>query len=658
MARHSMISDLDYTKTQLTVFVIILLLAVDSINPVKIFLHVFPSVKPWHVASVSLVLMIYVFISEFKALLYFSMKVFFNSIASIFFRSVEVVGRYNVPRHGPVIFVGNHANQFVDAIMMVCTCEFKISYLIAEKSWNRRVVGDMAWALGAVPVKRAQDYSSKGSGKITMKKSEMADNDGSAEGGAITVTGYSTAFMKELKIGDKVRPPGTATAMKVIKIENDTLLNVEAVGTESMDLPEEPLPFDILQRIDQKVVYGKVLETLAAKGAIGIFPEGGSHDRTDILPLKVGVALIAYSALEKDGISVPIVPVGLNYFQRNRFRGRAVVEYGEPVYIDPSTLSAYQGGGLEKRRVCNELLQKIEDAMKSVLVTAPDYESLQLIYTARRLWQRKELLVSEKQDLSRRFAEGYKQLLLQVNGKPPKEWSDLNDRIVAYQHELTELGIRDYQVPGLDSEKSEIKSVDDLDGDTFLREMRLPYQIFHVLFLMFMAAIPSVFLNLPVGLVARIYAEKRRKKALANSKVKIKAEDVLMTEKILICIVLVPTLWVVYALLLKFFTNLDGPAIALLFFCMPLFSYMSIMWAEAGMVEFKDLGPYVMRLFPSARRRIAVLPKTRKKLSSDVRAFIKKHGPSLGELYYSDDVDWKELQSKARRASRNDLKEE
>lgn len=40
------------------------------------------------------------------------------------------------------------------------------------------------------------------------------------------------------------------------------------------------------------------------------------------------MALIAYSALEKDGINVPIVPVGLNYFKAHRWRGRAVVEVG------------------------------------------------------------------------------------------------------------------------------------------------------------------------------------------------------------------------------------------------------------------------------------------------------------------------------------------
>lgn len=29
---------------------------------------------------------------------------------------------------------------------------------------------------------------------------------------------------------------------------------------------------------------------------MGIFPEGGSHDRTDLLPLKAGVAVIALEA--------------------------------------------------------------------------------------------------------------------------------------------------------------------------------------------------------------------------------------------------------------------------------------------------------------------------------------------------------------------------
>lgn len=52
--------------------------------------------------------------------------------------------------------------------------------------------------------------------------------------------------------------------------------------------------YKIFKRIDQAKVFGNVLDVFTKRGAVGIFPEGGSHDRTDILPLKAGVAIIAY----------------------------------------------------------------------------------------------------------------------------------------------------------------------------------------------------------------------------------------------------------------------------------------------------------------------------------------------------------------------------
>lgn len=116
-------------------------------------------------ALTCIILSAYVWVSEFKELLYFSTKIFFHSIISIFFRDVEIVGRDKLPRHGPMIFTVNHANQFMDAVMVLCTCHHKVSYLIAEASWNRKIIGDIAWALDAVPVKRAQDGAKTGIGK-------------------------------------------------------------------------------------------------------------------------------------------------------------------------------------------------------------------------------------------------------------------------------------------------------------------------------------------------------------------------------------------------------------------------------------------------------------------------------------------------------------
>jgi glycerol-3-phosphate O-acyltransferase/dihydroxyacetone phosphate acyltransferase len=55
-----------------------------------------------------------------------------------------------------------------------------------------------------------------------------------------------------------------------------------------------------------------------------------------------------------------------------------------------------------------------------------------------------------------------------------------------------------------------------------------------------------------------------------------------------------------------------------------------------------------MRLFPSARRRLAALPAIRRELQKDLRAFIKKMRPVLGDIYYEKDLNWKTIQEKKR----------
>ena len=64
-----------------------------------------------------------------------------------------------------------------------------------------------------------------------------------------------------------------------------------------------------------------------------------------------------------------------------------------------------------------------------------DYDTLELIHTARRLYRHETgpMAISEKQELSRRFAEGYRRLLLMTDGKPPPEWLDLQRRLTEYR---------------------------------------------------------------------------------------------------------------------------------------------------------------------------------------------------------------------------------
>lgn len=125
----------------------------------------------------------------------------------------------------------------------------------------------------------------------------------------------------------------------------------------------------------------------------------------------------------------------------------------------------------------------------------------------------------------------------------------------------------------------------------------------------------------------------------------------MLSEKIVLCIGLVPSLWCFYGLAMYFLTDMDGPTLALAIMSLPLFSYIGVVTAEAGVVDLKDIKPYVIRLFPSARRRMSALPETRRQLQAGLRSFVKEIGPKLGEIYYKKDIDWEQIQADTRKLS-------
>lgn len=215
-------------------------------------------------------------------------------------------------------------------------------------------------------------------------------------------------------------------------------------------------------------------------------------------------------------------------------------------------------------------------------------------------------------------------------------------RIQDYQKELDDLGVRDYQVGALRLEKNETV------GDSALREMRVPFRIAETILLLIVSTLPALFLNLPVGIIARYWALHRREKALAASKVKIKGLDVMLSEKVVLCIVLVPLLWIFYGALLYRLTDWDIPTVLLAFWSFPIFSYMGIVTTEAGMVDLKDLKPYLKRLVPSTRGRLFALPDTRRELQRDLREFVRTIGPSLGKLYTDKELNWADFQQNTR----------
>ena len=104
---------------------------------------------------------------------------------------------------------------------------------------------------------------------------------------------------------------------------------------------------------------------------------GGSHDRTDLLPLKAGVSMMALGAMANNpDLRVKVVPVGLSYFHAHRFRSRAVVEFGSPLDVPLEFVDMFKEGGAKKREAVGKFLDVIYDALKTVTLRAPDYDTL------------------------------------------------------------------------------------------------------------------------------------------------------------------------------------------------------------------------------------------------------------------------------------------
>ena len=116
-------------------------------------------------------------------------------------------------------------------------------------------------------------------------------------------------------------------------------------------------------------------------GAVGIFPEGRSHDEQRLAELKTGVGRIAVLAardLAASGATgtVHVVPVALHFDSKARFRSGALVAVGEPLEVRP---------GDTPEEVTESVRRRLED----VLVHVDDDGQQRLLASVRVLIRRK-----------------------------------------------------------------------------------------------------------------------------------------------------------------------------------------------------------------------------------------------------------------------------
>ena len=570
-------------------------------------------------------------------------------VVDLFFREIHPRASYRIPPTTPVIFVAApHANQFVDPLILGGTVRHdakrRISFLIAEKSMRRWFVGFAAGLVGSVSVGRALDLKKPvKQGRIYLPDSEAdptlvkgidtdfedaqfmvggllvlpSVNNEAANSEIHEILGPNEIRVKKPFAGDVAYKQLTGHA---VEESNGHLVNGEAKGAGGEAY--SGTKFSVAPHVDQSKVYEAVFRRLKEGGCIGIFPEGGSHDRTELLPLKPGVAIMALGALaENPDCGVSIVPVGMNYFHPHKFRSRCVIEFGKPIVVPPELVEQYKSGN--RRDAVSVLLDTVTKGLQSVTTLAPDYDTLMLIQAVRRLYnpKGKTLPLSMVVELNRRLMKGY-----ETYQSDPRVVS-LRKDVLAYNKTLFRLGIRDHQVGYTKHSWHWVVCL-------------LAWRVFKLASLS-IAVLPGTILFAPIFITGKLISIKKSREALAASTVKIRARDVIATWKILVTLALTPILDVTYTSILTWWTyynrvggrvpeNISLRLIAiggLLLF--PSLCFMALRFGEAGMDIFKSLRPLFLCLIPSSSNTLVKLQDRRENLTVRINDLINDLGPEL-----------------------------
>ena len=95
-------------------------------SPLRFSFCVYTGMETQHCFWVLVLKLIVMSFLERMAVAYYATRAFLQAIQTVFFNSVDVIGVKNIPLDGPVIFVGNHCNQFADGIMLIMNARRKV----------------------------------------------------------------------------------------------------------------------------------------------------------------------------------------------------------------------------------------------------------------------------------------------------------------------------------------------------------------------------------------------------------------------------------------------------------------------------------------------------------------------------------------------------
>ncbi len=339
---------------------------------------------------------------------------------------------------------------------------------------------------------------------------------------------------------------------------------------------------------------------LARGGTIAICPEGVSHDEPGLKPIKTGAARISLAAVSaKEVPELKIVPAGLYYTSKTRFRSDALLYFGNPIDVEPVVL---EPDGTPPRDAVRLLSDRIEKALRAVILDAKHEEELQTTARAERIFSsasndgEPESLRDELR-LQQRFIKAYS--ILQA--RQPERLRRLELRMLRFEEELNQARV----------------DTDELSPPSSTMGVFTAIVRRSVLFLLMLG--PAV-----IGTITHYPAYKLG--GLLATRLSRDSDDVISTIKIISAMLLFPLTWIILAVL--GYVLFGGPVALVTLVVIPFCGYAAILFFEE--LDKSVAGLRVLTFFLVRRRFFVRLLAERNAIRDEIIA-LGKETPAASE---------------------------
>ena len=198
------------------------------------------------------------------------------------------------------------------------------------------------------------------------------------DGPVLLVANHPNSLLDPMLVAGAARRPVRFLAKAPLFADKRVAWLIRAVGA----IPVYRRSDDPSQMERNEEMFRAVHSALAARAAVGLFPEGKSHDEPALAPLRTGAARIALGAYALTGRAFPIVPVGLVFRHKDVFRSSALVLVGSTVlWEDLAPLGASDEGAVRL------LTYRISEGLRQLTVNLERWEDQPLVDCAMRIWE-------------------------------------------------------------------------------------------------------------------------------------------------------------------------------------------------------------------------------------------------------------------------------